>query len=264
MLSSSAFGFIKWSHDEDKTSDKVIDDSSLVFVCDLTDQIEEIFHRDHLARYNVVVNTQGEYLGTFIYQLSDNLIPQGFLVEEYAEKEGYYQNADGLLNYLRKARIKGPFGFNDIRSFERGLLQCNNIFPCTIFANEKDERINSLIEDTLSYIELHRDSSFKLIRVALNSRQRRALDFSRYIGFHLVDDVMMDQYDFGNYLWGAALSRLGVSMAMTSFGSEMNGFFNTCRQNDCFGIIFKGDSDRDQGAIRMGFYSRFGRRQAED
>jgi RHS repeat-associated protein len=77
----------------------------------------------------------------------------------------------------------------------------------------------------------------------------------------LIGGVVYNEFDTGNYLWGAGMRRLGFSYLPVKVGSEVNAFFNTNRQNPYLGKpawmpTWAGDSPADQRAIRNGFYGK--------
>ena len=81
---------------------------------------------------------------------------------------------------------------------------------------------------------------------------------------YVIDRIAYNPYDLGNYLWGAAMARLGLSYTLTKIGSELNAVFFTYKQNPdlkkpWLGIALGGDSVEDQQAINNGYYGRFGR-----
>lgn len=71
-----------------------------------------------------------------------------------------------------------------------------------------------------------------------------------------------DNFDAGNFVWGNAMSELGVPWDLVKLGSEFNGWWNGKAQNGEWSpgdpwyerITPLGDSSEDQTAIRHGYY----------
>jgi hypothetical protein len=92
------------------------------------------------------------------------------------------------------------------------------------------------------------------------------LDYAYANGFntytlYLIGGTAYDNYDAGNFIWGHALKKLGVSYDLVKIGSEYNGFWNGKLQNGEWDIsqpwikriTWFGDSEEDQQAIKRGF-----------
>ncbi|MBI2579806.1 MAG: hypothetical protein HYW27_02800 [Candidatus Aenigmarchaeota archaeon] len=107
----------------------------------------------------------------------------------------------------------------------------------------------------------------KLSFIYRESMSDRKLDFATSSActagydFIVVDGVAYNRYDFGNYLWGAAMKVLDLPYGMVQVGSEMNAVLNTYEQNGYeapwYGLSLTGDSKEDQIAIFKGYSSRF-------
>jgi hypothetical protein len=69
------------------------------------------------------------------------------------------------------------------------------------------------------------------------------------------DGKLYNPKDFGNYLWGAAMARLGFSLEEMLSGAHANAFFNGHKQNGGK-RSWRGDDMENQDAIRDGFKSK--------
>ncbi len=89
------------------------------------------------------------------------------------------------------------------------------------------------------------------------------MDFVQYLAqysktdnvLYIAGNIAYNNYDAGNFLWGLAMKKLGFDYGSVEFGSELNGFFNSKRQNGKgYGVTLGGDSPEDQKAIRKGYF----------
>jgi hypothetical protein len=88
------------------------------------------------------------------------------------------------------------------------------------------------------------------------------LDFAGSIpaaSLAVFDDIIYNKKDFGNFLWGATMQKLGVPFGLVNAGSEFNGFWNGKAQNGnspkfyIDRITWSGNAHEDQVAIRNGY-----------
>ncbi len=80
----------------------------------------------------------------------------------------------------------------------------------------------------------------------------------------VVDRVVYDIEDFGNFMWGMAMRRLKIPVSLVKLGSEYNAVMFAYEQNSMssmggkspfFGLDLRGDSREDQNAIIRGYIS---------
>jgi len=48
---------------------------------------------------------------------------------------------------------------------------------------------------------------------------------------YMAENTTYNKYDAGNFLWGMAMQKLAFDYGSVKAGSEVNGFFNSKRQN---------------------------------
>lgn len=86
------------------------------------------------------------------------------------------------------------------------------------------------------------------------------MDFVQYLAVEnsnkllLIDGIAYNAYDAGNFMWGAAMNKLGIPYLITRIGAEVNAIVNSSRDNNKgIGLSLKDDS-ADIMAYSRGFY----------
>ena len=101
---------------------------------------------------------------------------------------------------------------------------------------------------------------------AIKSLAHGDMDFVQYLAaysgdkqvLYMAGKITYNNYDAGNFLWGMAMQKLGFDYGSVKVGSEVNGFFNSKRQNyEGYGVTWKGDAVEDQKAIRKRIFLEY-------
>ncbi|KAB2805371.1 SpvB/TcaC N-terminal domain-containing protein [Phaeocystidibacter luteus] len=208
-----------------------------------------IMRLDPDGRKDVIFNEDGTYRETINDNWWHNL---------WNGTNGIVKNSDG--------ETMMEFKFNDSKDAERFQLDPSDkdylegIDMDNDISDLRDEIVDSRIEN----IQNSTDGHFSVLRAVYDeSLSSGALDMKNEpdaYKLHIIDGVGYNDYDAGNWLWGYAVSKLGVYYWEAKLGSEFNGFWNGKLQNDQYQpgdfflnrITITGDSAADQRAIRAG------------
>ncbi len=98
---------------------------------------------------------------------------------------------------------------------------------------------NDIVDQNLSYVSTKKANGEEMSfserwHYAYEEGQMGKLDFSRILNSEdlaIVDGVAYNRFDFGNFTWGAAMTKLGFTRASLWAGSNGNAFANEKHQN---------------------------------
>ena len=198
-----------------------------------------------IARINVIYNHLGDLLGIFVNHNIQEDRPLGMIIN--SDTSNSLKNSKNLLEKLASTEKITAFRFNDP-------TQDLTYPPVQIDLHRKmlipfyiDQSGITGKEGVIERYQFAKEES------------TGAMDFFKNFEIPaLIDGVLYNPKDAGNFTWAVGMHKLGFSYLETKMGSEVNAFFNTREQNDDdAGIILMGDSKKDQAAIKAGFYSYF-------
>jgi hypothetical protein len=213
------------------------------------------FHDINLARINVIYNKHGDLIGIFIdknrekNQKSNSvlgLIVDSSIKSESLKNQSLYPNKN-LLQLVTSSKSLSYFYFND------------PVQDLAYPSKQIDLHRQMLIPYYIDYSGISEPLSVSERYFFAKDEATGAMDyFKDYPLPTLIDHRLYNPKDAGNFTWAVGMRKLGFSYLEVKVGSEVNAFFNTREQNDDgSGIILMGDSQKDQTAIKYGFYSYF-------
>lgn len=256
-IEAGTASLIGWEHPEDGYTCEEVENFKDISVESiyLTENIPYIFKslytisdssRCNLGphRLNNIYNPRGQILKTIKIEQMEDTHPYGYFLKNPSLKfpDLFYQD-----------NIISCFDYNDPY---QDLVKNKHSAVC-----ESDEFAKGLID----YSTLRDHNSFpERWFFAKAESNAGVIDYfpnisgGSFLGLgcdlYIIDGRAYNRYDAGNFLWGVSMRILGFSWDSVVFGSEWNGSYNTIDTVSAFFII-KGDSDKDQQAIRNGYFS---------
>jgi hypothetical protein len=245
-LSASA-QWISWRHEEDQNNNCDLKEVSYPSI-DMTGRGSKV-----LARLNFIYNEKGRYLGLLVDKKSKDCEPKGFILS------GHVKIQD-LPKVVETNAVKATFNFNDAYQDAKEKAPDHLILD---FAN----RVPLILE--VSGVNADENRGLMAKYQYARKEATGAMDYRMHLpkanGFILIDSVLYNGFDAGNYIWGAGMRRLGFSYLEVKVGSELNGAFRTRSQNEQgHGVILSGDSNKDQRAIKAGYHSSYAKVDYKD
>jgi hypothetical protein len=188
--------------------------------------------------------------------------------------ENLSTNSDGSFNNTKKGSWYDLTSHNAYIKDSKGKntrLQFNDQSDIKYFNGEKLPKFlqlitNQLIEEILNERKVNQlgfsSETEKYKYIYEQSGSTKNLDFAGSIptaSLAVFNEIIYNDKDFGNFLWGASMQKLGVPFEIVNSGSEFNGFWNGKVQNGYTPkfyidrITWSGDAHEDQVAIRNGY-----------
>jgi hypothetical protein len=180
---------------------------------------------------------------------------KNWLVNLFVGHRGYIEEGDGSLTRIQFNDQMDALSFGEGKKYQGIVIVADDEVKAMVMSG-----INKFKDNTPTT-----KSAFKFYQHLMNaSMGSKELDFSGATShgyLTVLDGRAYNDMDFGNFLWGLSLQRMGVAYSSVEIGSEINAFWNGKLQNNQWKptepslkrITWTGDTSSDQGAIKNGY-----------